>query len=103
MKEHDFRKVGKKKHQILSSYEREKPNATFNSGLKREILTILFIKCNLNQRVFKLYKTKRMQTNIASTCSIVVAHLPSSNPRLHPFLLVLGFIPTNKSINKLKC
>jgi hypothetical protein len=36
MKERDFRKNGKKKHQILSSYEREKPNATFNSGLKRE-------------------------------------------------------------------
>jgi hypothetical protein len=29
-------KIGKKKHQILNSYEREKPNATFNSGLKRE-------------------------------------------------------------------
>jgi hypothetical protein len=29
-------KIGKKKHQIWSSYEREKPNATFNSGLKRE-------------------------------------------------------------------
>jgi hypothetical protein len=36
MKERDFRKIGKKKHQVLSSYEREKPNATFNSGLKRE-------------------------------------------------------------------
>jgi hypothetical protein len=31
-----FEKNRKKKHQILSSYEREKPNATFNSGLKRE-------------------------------------------------------------------
>jgi hypothetical protein len=29
-------KIGKKKHQILSSYKREEPNATFNSGLKRE-------------------------------------------------------------------
>jgi hypothetical protein len=29
-------KIGKKKQQILSSYEREKPNANFNSGLKRE-------------------------------------------------------------------
>jgi hypothetical protein len=36
MKERDFRKIGKKKHQMLSSYEREKPNATFNSRLKRE-------------------------------------------------------------------
>jgi hypothetical protein len=32
----------------LSSYEREKPNATFNSGLKRERWTILSIKCNFN-------------------------------------------------------
>jgi hypothetical protein len=93
----------------LSSYEREKPNATFNPGLKRERWTIFSIKCNLNQRVFKLYKTKRLQTNTAPTCSVVIAHLPSipqvvgSNPRLHPFLLVLGFIPANKSINKLKC
>jgi hypothetical protein len=61
----------------LSSYEREKPNATFNSGLKRERWTILSIKCNLNQRVFKLYKTKHLQANIAPTCSVVVAHLPS--------------------------
>jgi hypothetical protein len=36
MKERDFRKIEKKKHQIWSSYEREKPNATFNLGLKRE-------------------------------------------------------------------
>jgi hypothetical protein len=36
MKERDFRKIGRKKHQMLSSYEREKPNATFNSRLKRE-------------------------------------------------------------------
>jgi hypothetical protein len=28
-------KNGKKKHNIWSSYEREKPNTTFNSGLKR--------------------------------------------------------------------
>jgi hypothetical protein len=36
-------KIGKKKHQILSSYEREQPNATFNSWLKRERWTILSI------------------------------------------------------------
>jgi hypothetical protein len=28
-------KFGKKKHMIWSSYEREKPNITFNSGLKK--------------------------------------------------------------------
>jgi hypothetical protein len=70
-------KIGKKKHQILSSYEWEKPNATINSGLKRERWTISSIKCNLNQGVFNLYKTKCLQTNTAPTCSVVVAHLPS--------------------------
>jgi hypothetical protein len=29
-------KIRKKKHQIWSSYEREKPNASFDSDLKRE-------------------------------------------------------------------
>jgi hypothetical protein len=29
-------KFGIKKHKISSSYEREKPNTTFNSGLKRK-------------------------------------------------------------------
>jgi hypothetical protein len=81
----------------LSSYEREKPNATFNSGLKRERWTILSIKCNLNQGVFNLYKTKRLQTNTAPTCSIVVAHLPSmlqvvgSNPSSAAPPLSFGF------------
>jgi hypothetical protein len=81
----------------LSSYEREKPNATFNSGLKRERWTISSIKCNLNQGVFNLYKTKRLQTNIAPTWSIVVAHLPSiqqvvgSNPSSAAPPLSFGF------------
>jgi hypothetical protein len=29
-------KIGKKKHKIWSSYEREKPNTTFNLGLKKQ-------------------------------------------------------------------
>jgi hypothetical protein len=29
-------KFGEKKHKIWSSYEREKPNTTFNSRLKRK-------------------------------------------------------------------
>jgi hypothetical protein len=36
MKGCDFRKNLEKKHQICSSYEREKSNTTFISGLKRE-------------------------------------------------------------------
>jgi hypothetical protein len=79
----------------LSSYEREKPNATFNSGLKRERWTILSIKCNLNQGVFKLYKTKRLQTNTASTCSVVVAHLSSIPCR--------GFEPLFRGSNPFFC
>jgi hypothetical protein len=35
MKECDFRKKGKR-HKIWSSYDVEKPNTTFNSGLKAE-------------------------------------------------------------------